>query len=155
MVPIGIRFGKGLQLVNILKDLPRDIRQGRCYIPRELLEQVGLQPKDLLHEHNAPAIRPVFQQLVKVALDHLDQGWCYTMAIPRFEVRLRLACMWPILIGLRTLQGLMPTPNVLSPVAPVKISRGEVYRIMATTTLSGGCGYVGTAYWGYLRKRVV
>ena len=29
----GVRFGKGLQLVNILRDLPADLRQGRCYLP--------------------------------------------------------------------------------------------------------------------------
>ena len=26
---LGVEFGKGLQLVNILRDLPRDLRQGR------------------------------------------------------------------------------------------------------------------------------
>jgi len=29
----GVRFGKGLQLVNILRDLPVDLRHGRCYLP--------------------------------------------------------------------------------------------------------------------------
>src|SRR6185369_7868636 len=29
----GIRFGKGLQLVNILRDLPADLQKGRCYLP--------------------------------------------------------------------------------------------------------------------------
>ena len=29
----GVRFGKGLQLVNILRDLPADLRKGRCYLP--------------------------------------------------------------------------------------------------------------------------
>jgi farnesyl-diphosphate farnesyltransferase len=31
----GIRFGKGLQLVNILRDLPADLKKGRCYLPLE------------------------------------------------------------------------------------------------------------------------
>jgi farnesyl-diphosphate farnesyltransferase len=29
----GIDYGKGLQLVNILRDLPRDLAAGRCYLP--------------------------------------------------------------------------------------------------------------------------
>ncbi|HEY8991731.1 MAG TPA: squalene/phytoene synthase family protein, partial [Luteolibacter sp.] len=29
----GIAYGKGLQLVNILRDLPRDLAAGRCYLP--------------------------------------------------------------------------------------------------------------------------
>jgi len=40
----GVRFGKGLQLVNILRDLPRDLRQGRCYLPTERLARVQLTP---------------------------------------------------------------------------------------------------------------
>jgi len=155
MVPTGIRYGKGLQLVNILKDVAQDLRLGRCYIPQNLLDEAQLQPEDLLDQRNAPRFRPILKQLISLALEHLDQGWSYTLAIPRLEVRLRLACMWPILIGLRTLQQLSTSTHILDPAIPLKVSRGEVYRIMATTTLSGGCGSVGTAYWGYLRKRVV
>lgn len=33
----GIRFGKGLQLVNILRDIPADLNNGRCYLPRQSL----------------------------------------------------------------------------------------------------------------------
>ncbi|GJL65545.1 MAG: farnesyl-diphosphate farnesyltransferase [Nitrospirales bacterium] len=155
MVPTGIRYGKGLQLVNILKDVAQDLRLGRCYIPQHLLDEAHLQPEDLLDQRNAQRLRPILKQLIATALGHLDQGWSYTMAIPRLEVRLRLACMWPILIGLRTLQQLSVSPHILDPTTPSKVSRGDVYRIMALTTLSGGCGSVGTAYWGYLRKRVV
>lgn len=32
---IGEEFGKGLQLVNILRDVPGDLEQGRCYLPVE------------------------------------------------------------------------------------------------------------------------
>ncbi len=155
MVPTGIRYGKGLQLVNILKDIAQDLRIGRCYIPEVLLEEAHLKPQQLLDQENVQQFRPILRKLVSIALEHLDQGWRYTMAIPRSEVRLRLACMWPILIGLRTLQQLSTSPHLLNPAVPLKVSRGEVYRIMATTTLSGGCDSVGTAYWGYLRKRVV
>ncbi len=155
MVPIGIRYGKGLQLVNILKDVAQDLRLGRCYIPDTLLREAQLEPQDLLDPQNAKRFRSVLRQLVCLALEHLDQGWQYTLAIPGLEIRLRLACMWPILIGLRTLQQLSVSPDILDPTVSVKVSRAEVYRIMAATTLSGGCDSVGTAYWGYLRKRVV
>jgi len=37
-----VRFGKGLQLVNILRDLPRDVRQGRCYLPSQRLTEIPL-----------------------------------------------------------------------------------------------------------------
>jgi farnesyl-diphosphate farnesyltransferase len=155
MIPLGIRYGKGLQMVNILRDLPRDLRNGRCYIPMVLLDQVHLAPHQLLDESSAQAFRPLFRKLIQEARDHLDQGWRYTMAIPRMEVRLRLACMWPILIGIRTLQQLSVSRLMLDPNCPIKIARSEVYRIVAATGLTGGCGMVGTAYWGYWRKRIV
>jgi len=155
MIPLGIRYGKGLQMVNILRDLPRDLRNGRCYIPTVLLDQVSLAPHQLLDETSAQAFRPLFRKLIQEARDHLDQGWRYTMAIPRMQIRLRLACMWPILIGIRTLQQLSVSPLVLSPNSPIKIARSDVYRIVATTGLTGGCGMVGTAYWGYWRKRII
>src|SRR6266478_1488246 len=37
LIQNGIRFGKGLQLVNVLRDLPADLRQGRCYLPEDRL----------------------------------------------------------------------------------------------------------------------
>jgi farnesyl-diphosphate farnesyltransferase len=155
MIPLGIRFGKGLQMVNILRDLPQDLKNGRCYIPGVLLKQVNLAPEQLLNPLSAQAFRPVFRQLIQEARDHLDQGWRYTMAIPRLQIRLRLACMWPLLIGIRTLQALSISQQVLQADQSVKIARRDVYGIVAATGLTGGCASVGTAYWGYWRKRIV
>lgn len=155
MSAVGVRFGKGLQLTNILKDLPRDLQRGRCYIPAALLRDVGLQPADLLKRDNLASARPVLQKLLRQALDHLDQGWLYTMAIPRREIRLRLACMWPILFAGATLRRLAASSDWLDPAARLKISKGEVYRIIGLTAATGGCGYVGTAYWVHLRKQIV
>jgi farnesyl-diphosphate farnesyltransferase len=152
LAAVGVRFGKGLQLTNILKDLPRDLRRGRCYVPAALVREAGLEPRDLLNRETLPAIRPVLNRLVGIALEHLDQGWLYTMAIPRRELRLRLACMWPILFAGATLRLLAGSSAWLDPSANLKISKGQVYRIMAMTVLTGGCGYAGTAYWGWLRK---
>ncbi len=155
MIRIGVRFGKGLQLTNILKDLARDLHRGRCYIPEALLREVELTPMDLLKQENLSAFRPVLRRLLGLAVEHLDQGWRYTMAIPRRELRLRLACMWPILFAGGTLQRVAASAELLNPNVILKISKGEVYRVMAVTAFSGGCGLLGTAYWGMLRKRVL
>ena len=40
----GIRFGKGLQLVNILRDLPEDLKKGRCYLPMDRAGTGGTGP---------------------------------------------------------------------------------------------------------------
>ena len=155
MSEVGIRFGKGLQLTNIVKDVAKDLRRGRCYIPTALLAPAGLTAESLLRPEAWSALQPILARLIRQAMEHLDQGWLYTMAIPRSEVRLRLACMWPILFGGETLKLVQASPNVLNPDYSVKITRSCVYRVMGLTTITGACGYVGTAYWGRLRKQIV
>ncbi|HZS11403.1 MAG TPA: squalene/phytoene synthase family protein, partial [Nitrospirales bacterium] len=75
--------------------------------------------------------------------------------IPRRELRLRLACMWPILFAGRTLERVAASNELLDPKVNVKMPKGQVYRIMALTTATAGCRRVGTAYWGMVRKRIV
>jgi farnesyl-diphosphate farnesyltransferase len=154
MATVGIRFGKGLQLTNVLRDLATDLRRGRCYIPTALLEPAGLKPADLLDPATLPKFRLVLIQLIRAALEHLDQGWLYTMAIPPREVRLRLACAWPILFAVKTLQRAGVSPSLLDPGVTLKLTRGEVYRVMALTGGMVGCGRLLTGYYGHLRKRV-
>jgi farnesyl-diphosphate farnesyltransferase len=154
MAQIGIRFGKGLQYTNVLRDIPADLRRGRCYIPVELLEPAGLKPADLLDPAALQKFKSVRDRLLRIALEHLDQGWLYTMAIPRSELRLRLACAWPILFALKTLQRVSVSESLLDPAVTIKMTRGEVYRIMALTGGTLGCARTLTAYYGHLRKRV-
>lgn len=155
MSEVGVRFGKGLQLTNIVKDIAFDLQKGRCYIPEMMLAEAALKPQDLLDQNNLSRFRPVLSKLVRMAVEHLDQGWLYTMAIPRYETRLRLACMWPILSAGESLKLVMSSPELLNPAVKVKIPRSKVYQIMTMTTGTVGCGYAGTAYWGHLRKQIV
>jgi farnesyl-diphosphate farnesyltransferase len=155
MAEVGVRFGKGLQLTNVVKDIAHDLQRGRCYVPEPLLAEVGLKPRDLLDQQNLPRFRPVLSKLVRIAVEHLDQGWLYTMAIPRYEMRLRLSCMWPILSAGESLKLVLSSPDLLNPAVKVKIPRSKVYQIMALTILTGACGYTGTAYWGRLRKQLI
>jgi len=130
----GIRFGKGLQLINILRDIPRDLREGRCYLPAEELRTAGLQPVDLLLASNEPRIRPVYDRWLERAAEHLRVGWAYTNAIPKKMFRLRLASAWPILIGEKTLERLR-NGEAFNPAHRIKISRPEVRNIILRTIL--------------------
>jgi farnesyl-diphosphate farnesyltransferase len=155
MSDVGVRFGKGLQLTNIVKDVAHDLQKGRCYIPEMMLDEAGLKPQDLLQQTNLPRFKPVLRKLIRLAVEHLDQGWLYTMAIPRYETRLRLACMWPILSAGESLKLVMNSPDLLNPAVKVKIPRSKVYQIVGMTTGTAACAYAGTAYWGHLRKQIV
>ncbi|HZQ47759.1 MAG TPA: phytoene/squalene synthase family protein [Verrucomicrobiae bacterium] len=125
----GVRFGKGLQLVNILRDLPVDLRQGRCYMPANELAAAGLTPGDLLEPQNEVKFRPLLNRYLDRAEEHLTAGWAYTNALPRRCVRVRLACAWPILIGVKTL-GRLRAGRVLDPQQRIKIGRSEVKSLM-------------------------
>ena len=128
---LGVRFGKALQLTNVLRDVPRDLRHGRCYLPREGLARLGLSPGDLLAPAVAPTARPLLVELLRTALGHYEAGWRYTFAIPAAEPRLRLACVWPLAIGLRTLDLLARSPNWLDPAVTLKVPRARVYGLIA------------------------
>ncbi len=130
----GIRFGKGLQLVNILRDLPKDLRAGRCYIPASMLARVGLVPRDLLDPANGPRLRPIYLELLDRAQSDLEAGWRYTNTLPRGQIRLRLACAWPVLIGVKTIARLC-TADVLDQRKRVKVSRSEVEWLLVTSVM--------------------
>lgn len=131
---LGVRFGKGLQLVNILRDIPADLRKGRCYVPAEKLATGGLAPADLLRPDNEGKFRPVYDRCLDLAEAHLAAGWEYTNLIPLGQMRLRLACAWPILIGLKNIS-LLRSGNVLDPQQRIKVDRREVKRMMVHSVI--------------------
>ena len=130
----GVRFGKGLQLVNILRDIPRDLRQGRCYLPADRLAAHSLKPEDLLQPANEPRLRPLYHEYLGRADAHLAAGWAYTKALPWGSVRVRLACAWPILIGCDTLK-LLRAGNPIDPAGRIKVNRQRVRQIIIKSVL--------------------
>jgi farnesyl-diphosphate farnesyltransferase len=155
MSTLGVRFGKGLQLTNIVKDIARDLRNDRCYVPESLLTEAGLKPADLLVEANLPRFRPVLGKLITLAMEHLDEGWTYTMSIPVSEIRQRLACIWPIVLAGETLKRVAAAEDLLNPAVNVKVPRTVVYRVMAITTLTCANAFVATSYWNHVRDQLV
>jgi len=148
LVALGIRFGKGLQLVNILRDLPRDLRLGRCYLPAERLAVCGLSPTGLLDRACLERFRPCYVEYIDRAEGYLADGWAYTNGLPRRQVRVRLACAWAILIGVKTLARLR-AGQVLDPEQRIKISRAEVRQLLMRSVLC----YPSRAAWNSLLAR--
>jgi farnesyl-diphosphate farnesyltransferase len=142
----GVRFGKALQLTNVLRDCPADLRIGRCYLPLELLEPLGLKPGDLLDPGTSAKARPILNELLGIALGHYREAARYTLVIPRRCVRLRLACLWPILIGVPTLELLARHDAWLDGSRPIRLAQSRVNRMLAVTPLTAGSNYV-TGRW--------
>jgi farnesyl-diphosphate farnesyltransferase len=136
MSACGIRFGKALQMTNVLRDCPKDLRNGRCYLPRERLQAYGLTPEDLLKPENSARARPLLLELLRVTQGHYQEARRYILALPRRCLRLRLACLWPVVIGLGTLERLAKTKNWLDPAQRVMVPQGEVNRMLVLAPLT-------------------
>ena len=115
----GVRFGKGLQLINILRDLPGDLRQGRCYLPADRLAESGLNPGQLMDSSNESKLRPLYNEYLDRADAHLSAGWAYTQTLPWKAARVRIACALPIQSG----RGRLPNFGAPHSWNPAKKSR--------------------------------
>jgi farnesyl-diphosphate farnesyltransferase len=116
MLVLGKNFGKGLQLVNILRDYPLDLKAGRSYLPVSNLDEIALDPALAGKERERWRQR---------ASGYLEEAWNYVMSVRPWRVR--FACALPVFIGVRTLGLLGDGPRNRS---GLKVSRREVRRLM-------------------------
>jgi farnesyl-diphosphate farnesyltransferase len=135
MAELGVRYGQGLQLINILRDAGNDLRNGRCYFPAEELESLGVTPADLLS--HPQRIDPILQKWRGKALAGVEAGVEYSCAIR--NRRVRFATVLPALIGVRTLALLREAgPEALT--RKIKIPRSEVRALIASTAIASPAG---------------
>ena len=131
MLELGRKYGRGLQLVNILRDAGSDLRAGRCYFPADELRDANLSPDDLL---NAPGeFLPIYQRWIAEARAGLDAGLEYSIAIN--PPRVRVATVLPSMIGVRTLS-LIEESGLEALRTRVKVPRSEVRGMIASTTIT-------------------
>ncbi len=154
MSEVGVRFGKALQLTNILRDAPRDLRIGRCYLPESRLAVAGLTATDLLDPASGARARPVLAWGIETAMDHYRAAEEYVLATPRRCPQLRLAALWPILIGLATLTKLARKEEWLDPASSTRVTRGWVHRMIALSVPCVSSNRALQAWTRRLRRRV-
>ena len=135
MFELGIRFGKALQMINILRDIPEDLSIGRCYIPLNRLEEVGLNPVELTDVSNHEKFDPIYQSLLDITQGHLDAAKQYIQMLPGAQIRLKIACLLPVLIGQKTVN-LLRTSKILDSSERVKVPRKIVKRLMIRSVFS-------------------
>ena len=117
----GIRFGKALQMINILRDIPEDLRFGRCYIPEAALKEIGLKPDDLMDDGNLATFRPLYDRYLDLTNEHLEAATEYIRMIPETQFRLKASCMLPVLVGQRTVT-LLREGNILNSGERIKVT---------------------------------
>lgn len=84
----GSNYGKGLQLVNILRDLPVDLSNGRCYIPDVDMNDVK-------------AVMVAAKMWRIKARKYLEQGLTYSSTLK--QKRAKIATALPAIVGMKTL----------------------------------------------------
>ncbi len=104
MCQAGVRYGRGLQLVNILRDAAEDAARGRCYLASDRVRWLTR------------------------AARWLADGVDYSRRLGSF--RLRFASMLPALIGQQTLCLLCRDDTATPGAQKVKITRRAVYACM-------------------------
>jgi farnesyl-diphosphate farnesyltransferase len=126
---LGRGFGMGLQLVNILRDVPEDLRNGRCYLPADELRAAGVGDVESLRQDTRvmSLAVPVFEAWRQKALLRHEEARRYIEAIR--PLRIRFACIIPWALGVRTLK-LIGEKSPLEQPERVKVGRKEVSRIM-------------------------
>jgi farnesyl-diphosphate farnesyltransferase len=116
LTPLGIQFGQALQMVNILRDLPADLRQGRCYLPAEEVDAARLL--------NDPALaNECFARWLARARVWLESGRDYIASLR--PARVRAGCFLPWSLAGQTLDALEKCPP-LEAGKRVKVSRAAV-----------------------------
>ncbi len=112
----GARMGKGLQLINILRDVGEDTRDGRCYLPCE--------PDEL---------QTAWRQWLQTCTGHLEHGLRYVQHVA--HGKLRYATALPLLLGVQTVAK-MRAASWEQVLQGVKISRLDVASILAQAAIA-------------------
>jgi farnesyl-diphosphate farnesyltransferase len=131
MRELGVGYGQGLQLINILRDAGNDLRNGRCYFPADELGSLGLTPADILR--HPQRIDLILQKWRGKALAGVEAGIEYSGAVR--NRRVRFATALPALIGARTL-ALLREGGAEALTQRVKVARGEVRKMIAASALA-------------------
>lgn len=115
-----VDYGKSLQLVNILRDLPTDLDTRRCYLP----VSNPSEKTELMRE---------FSKWREIALEKVEAGFLYSDKLE--SRRLRVASVLPAMIAQETLER-MQDATIEDLRKRIKIPRHRVYCMVVSTLLS-------------------
>jgi len=117
MTKLGIAYGKGLQLINVLRDRDADRQAGRSYLPAQELATASEAE--------------VFARWLEAAEKQIGAGVDYCAALMNWRVR--FATVLPALIGARTIALLRTAERGGE---RIKVPRKMVWRIVLAALLA-------------------
>lgn len=143
-------FGAGLQLTNIIVDAPVDQQRGVSYVPEELCLSHGFASSALLQPAQQMRARAVMGHLVRKARQHLADAVAYCELLPKTEPQIRMFCLVPVFLALRTLREVEFAPSFPVAGRRLKIGRAAVYRTVAAARLCASSNHLVRAYAHHL-----
>jgi farnesyl-diphosphate farnesyltransferase len=138
MLKLGVSFGQGLQMVNILKDFWEDHHRGVCWLPQNLFRKVGVELEELDSDSvYQPGFGEAYARLISIAHGHLRNGFEYTLLIPDSESGIRRFCLLALGLAVQTLQLIHQRPAFKCG-SEVKVSHRVVTNTLIMTHLFAG-----------------
>lgn len=128
---LAVSFGLGLQGTNIIQDLSVDRARGWSYLPEEVAARYGTSTRRLHVAEDRPAAMMAVREMAWGAMANLDDGLEFVLLLPRRHPRIRLFCLWPLLLAVRTLSRLLSSTDVLH--QRIRIARSEVRELTRGT----------------------
>ncbi len=130
MSALGVHYGQGLQLINILRDAGDDLRNGRCYFPAEELDSLGLSPAQVLRD--PILLEPVLNKWRERAERGIEAGREYAGAVR--SLRVRFATALPAKIGAQTL-ALLREAGAAALTRRIKVPRDDIRKMIVSSAL--------------------
>lgn len=154
LVVRGVALGKALQMVNVIRDVESDLHNGRCYWPADILAEQGLDAQKLaalfsqvpsqVAAADRAAVKAATTTLINIADELVAIARPYVEAIPQSEMRLRLACLWPLLLAEETLQLLRAHETPLG--RRIKVPRKRVYELVLRSSASAAAALLRASF---------
>jgi len=140
-------FGLGLQLTNVIRDIGEDHARGVTYLPADLCHAHGVRPSELFAPARAAQTAAIIGTLADRAEEHLRAGGDYILALPRRSYRVRLFCLVPLLLAIRTLGRVRAEPAYASGWVRVKLTRAAVRAVvMLSVVIAPSNGLIRGAF---------
>ncbi|MFB6097128.1 MAG: phytoene/squalene synthase family protein [Haloferacaceae archaeon] len=137
-------FGLLLQLVNISKDVYEDYtEENNVYLPAEWLRAEGVPQDELVDPEHESGATAVVRRTADRARDFLDDAQTYLETVPLVDGNTLEAWAIPYLLAVGTLRELRANPQDALRDTSVKVSRQEVFAVVAAMSGTDECESLG------------
>ncbi len=129
---LAYHLGRALQLTNTLRDIDEDAGIGRLYMPREFLEQAGIDSDDPQEVASNPALGEACAKVAALAAEHFVKADAIMARTPRSVVRA------PRIMGeaYHAILRRLLARGWAAPRAPIKLGKARIVQILIRSYVS-------------------